>query len=111
MAVLGALCLFTLTPEGIPNRRRQPLVADLLGPADSPYTARQMGYDLRRLARKRLIRRVEGKLCYTLTPYGWRVALFLTKLPGRVIRPGLQALAPHLTAQASPPLRRAFCGG
>lgn len=37
-----------------------------------------------------------------------RLALFLTKLSGRVIRPGLQALDPHLTAQAPPPLRRAF---
>jgi len=108
MAVLGALCLFALAPEGITNRRLQPLVADLLGPADSPYTSRQMGYDLRRLARKGLIRRVEGKLCYTLTPYGRRVALFLTKLYGRVIRPGLQALDLRLVAQASPPLRTAF---
>lgn len=108
MALLGALCLFALTPEGITNRRLHPLVADLLGPTDAPYTSRQMGYDLRRLARKGLIRRVEGKLCYTLTPYGRRVAVFLTKLYGRLIRPGLQALDPHLTAQAPPPLRRAF---
>lgn len=108
MALLGALCLFALTPEGITNRRLQPLVADLLGGQERPYTSRQMGYDLRRLARKGLIRRVTGKLCYTLTPYGRRVALFLTKLYGRLIRPGLQALDPHLTAQAPPPLRRAF---
>jgi hypothetical protein len=38
-----------------------------------------MGYDLRLLAGKGFIARVDGKLCYALTPYGWRTALFLTK--------------------------------
>ncbi len=42
------------------------------------------------------------------TPYGRRVALFLTKLYGCIIRPGLQALDSHLTAQAPPPLQKAF---
>jgi Mn-dependent DtxR family transcriptional regulator len=55
-------------------------MADLLGVAPAAYTPRQMGYDLQRLGRKGLIQRVEGKLCYTLTSHGRRVALFLTKL-------------------------------
>ncbi len=41
-------------------------------------------------------------------PYGRRVALFLTKLYGCVIRPGLQTLDSHRAAQAAPPLRKAF---
>jgi hypothetical protein len=106
-AVLAALCLFALTPEGLTNRRLRPLVAQLLAGPDDGYTARQMGYDLRRLARKGFIARVHGKLCYTLTPYGRRTALFLTKVHARVLRPGLQALDPHTLSTAPPPLRRA----
>ncbi|MGH7752144.1 MAG: hypothetical protein ACREN5_04955, partial [Gemmatimonadales bacterium] len=105
-ALLGALCLFVTTPEGVTNGRLRPLVAQLLGVPPDQYTARQMGYDLRRLARKGLLRRVDGKLCYTLTPFGRRVALFLTKVYARVIRPGLQALDLRITSQG--PLRTAF---
>jgi hypothetical protein len=108
MALLGALCLFACAPEGITNGRLRPMVAELLGGADPAYSARQMGYDLRRLLRKGLVRRVPGKLCYVLTPTGRRTALFLTKVYARVLRPGLQALATRITAQAPPPLRTAF---
>ena len=107
-ALLGALCSFACTPDGIVNGRLRPVVAQLLGVGAEAYSARQMGYDLRRLARKGLIRRVPGKLCYTVTPFGRRVALFLTKVHARVLRPGLQAFDEHLTAHAPPPLRRAF---
>lgn len=67
-----------------------------------------MGYDLRRPARKGLIQRVEGKLCYSLTPLGRRAALFLTKLYARAHRPGPQALDSQIPSQAPPPLRRAL---
>jgi hypothetical protein len=107
-ALLGALCLFATAPEGITNGRLRPAVAQLLGVPPVQYTARQMGYDLRRLARKGLLRRVDGKLCYTLTPFGRRVALFLTKLHARVLRPGLQALDLQISARVPPPLRMAF---
>jgi hypothetical protein len=107
-ALLAALCLFSCAPEGITNGRLRPLVAQLLGVPDRAYTARQMGYDLRRLARKGLIRRVPGHLCYTLTSFGRRTALFLSKVHARVLRPGLQALDPHLVSHAPPPLRTAF---
>jgi hypothetical protein len=36
------------------------------------------------------------------------VALFLTTLHARVLRPGLQALALQITAQVPPPLRTPF---
>src|SRR5262249_27217566 len=101
-------CLFVTAPEGFTNGRVRPQVAQLLGVPPAQYTARQMGYDLRRLARKRLLQRVDGKLCYTLTPLGCRVALFLTKLHARDLRPGLQAFDPHITAKVPPPLRTAF---
>ena len=108
MALLGALCLFVGAPEGLTNGRLRPLVAQLLGVPDHQYTARQMGYDLRRLARKRLLRRVPGRLCYSLTPFGRRAALFLTKVHARVLRPGLQALDTRIVAHAPPRLRVLF---
>ena len=108
MALLGALCMFAGAPEGLCNERLRPVVAQLRGVADAEYTARQMGYDLRRLLRKGLLQRVPGKLRYVLTPTGRRTALFLTKVYARVLRPGLQALDTRITAQAPPPLRTAF---
>jgi hypothetical protein len=107
-ALLGALCLFVLTPEGITNRRLRPQVAQLLGVEEDQYTARQMGYDLRRLKRKGLIQPVGRQLCYTLTPQGRRVALFLTKVHARILRPGFQALDLRITSEAPPPLRMAY---
>ena len=50
---------------------------------------------------------LSGSTWYT-APYGQRVALSRIKLYGRIIRPGLQALDSHLTAQAPPPLQKAF---
>lgn len=67
-----------------------------------------MGYDLRHLARKSLIVRVNGTLSYTLTPYGRRTALFLTKVYARVLRPGFQALDPRHVSHAPPRLRTAL---
>jgi hypothetical protein len=107
-ALLAALCLFALAPGEITNRRLRPLVAQLLGVPEGQYTARQMGYDLRRLKRKGLIAPVAGKLAYSLTPDGRRVALFLTKVQARILRPGLQALDLQLVSQAPPPLRDAY---
>jgi hypothetical protein len=43
-----------------------------------------------------------------LTPYGRRVALFLTKGHARLLRPGLQALDLNFTAQAPPVLPSTF---
>jgi hypothetical protein len=107
-ALLQALCLFALTPAGITNRRLRPLVAQLLGVPDGQYTARQMGYDLRRLTRKELLERRPGTLSYALTPWGRRVALFLTKLHARVLRPGLQAIDPRIPCDAPPAVRIAM---
>jgi len=106
-ALLAALCLFALAPGEVSNRRLRPPVAQLRGVPAGQYTARQMGYDLRRLTRKGLLAPGAGKLCYPLTPYGRRVALFLTKAQARILRPGLQALDLQLASQAPPPLRDA----
>jgi len=104
-ALLGAICHFLWTADGLTNAGLRPLVASLLG---TSYTTRQMGYDLRRLVRKGLIARLDGQKRYVLTPHGRRVALFLTTVHARVIRPGLQALDLSFAAEAPPALRTTF---
>lgn len=104
-ALLGALCHFGFTVDGIRARELRPLVARLLA---TPYGPRQMTYDLRRLRRKGLLQRLDRTQRYVLTPHGRRVALFLTKVHGRILRPGLHALDLTIAPAAPPPLRRAF---
>jgi hypothetical protein len=104
-ALLNALCHVLWTADGLTNTQLRPLVASLLG---APYGTRQMGYDLRRLSRKGLVKPLEGQKRYVLTPYGRRVALFLTKVHARVLRPGFQALDLNFIPQAPPPLRTTF---
>jgi hypothetical protein len=75
-ALLNALCHFLWIADGLTNAQRRPLVASLLG---TPYTTRQMRYDLRRLLLKGMLTRLDHKNRYVLTPCGRRVALFLTR--------------------------------
>jgi hypothetical protein len=104
-AVLNALCHFVWSADGLTNAHLRPLIASLLG---TPYTTRQMGYDLRRLTRKGLVKRLDHHNRYVLTPYGRRVALFLTKVHARVLRPGLQAVDLTFTSLVPPRLRTTF---
>lgn len=59
---------------------------------DAPYTSRQATYDLRRLRRKGLIRRLPQSQRYQLTPLGRTVAVLFSKTYGRVLSPGLAIL-------------------
>jgi hypothetical protein len=101
MALVGALCVNLHAVNGMTNRSLRALVAGLLG---DPYSTAQMTYDLRRLRLKGLIRRLEHRNRYLLTPDGIRVALFYTKLHDRLLRPLLAADYPP----APPELRRAL---
>jgi hypothetical protein len=101
MALLMALCLFLHVPEGFNNRRLRQQVARLLGVGMAEYTAAKMGYDLRRLRRKGLIHRPVGCNQYSITPYGMRAAVFLTKVYNRVLRPG-EAAIESLDEEAPP---------
>ena len=62
----------------------------------------------RGLPPKGLLKRLDHQKRHVLTPYGRRVALFLTKVHARILRPGRQALDLNFTAQVRPPLRRTF---
>jgi hypothetical protein len=93
MSLLAALTLFVHSTCGFRHRDVRPQVADLLG---AEYTAHQMSYDLHRLRLKGIIWRVPHSHRYLLTPYGCKVALFLTRLHARVFRPGFAALDPSV---------------
>jgi hypothetical protein len=84
MALTGALCCFVHAIAGFTNQSLRGLVAGLLG---RDYSRSQMTYDLRRLRLHGLIERIPRTNTYVLTPDGVRVALFYTKVHGRLLRP------------------------
>ena len=95
MSLLAALCLFVHLPEGFRNRQLRVHVGALMGLRPGEYTPAQMSYDLRRLRLKGIICRRPGTTRYTLTPYGLRVSLFVTRLHARLLRPGFAAIEPN----------------
>jgi hypothetical protein len=101
MALAGALCILLNRVVGFNHRSLRAQVAGLLA---APYSAAQMSYDLTRLRRKGLIRRLPRSNTYVLTPDGVRFALFYTKVHDRLLVPLLAADQPP----ASPQLRQAL---
>lgn len=98
VAVLAALVGFCNLIEGFTNRQLATRTSQFLG---APYTSRQATYDLRRLNRKGLIRRLRKKHRYMLTPTGRGVAVLFTKTYGRVLSPGLALFDPALPPQVA----------
>ena len=103
LALLAALTSFVPNAFGFRHSDLRSHVADLLG---TDYSSSQMSYDLRRLRLKGMIWRVPNSHRYLLTPYGRKVALFLTRLHARVFRPAFAALDPKLPI--SSPLAQAL---
>jgi hypothetical protein len=92
MALLACLCTFEHLIDGFTNRTLRTLIAELI----PDYNARRMTYDLRRLRRKGLIRRLPRSNRYELTSTGRRTAVFLTKTYTRIVNPSLAELDPSL---------------
>ena len=92
-AVFATLVGFCFLLAGFTNGQLVQRVSALL---NKRYTARQATYDLRRLKRKGLIRRVAKANRYRLTPLGRGVAVLFTKTYGRVLAPGLALVDPAL---------------
>jgi len=66
-----------------------------------------VSYQLRFLRLHGLIERLPHSFRYRVTPFGFRAALFFTRLYNRLLRPGLAAAIPALRA-VDAPLKRAF---
>ncbi|MDQ6805575.1 MAG: winged helix-turn-helix transcriptional regulator [Actinomycetota bacterium] len=92
MALLSCLCSFTHLIAGLTNRTLREQIAELI----PGYSRSQMTYDLRRLRRKGLIRRVPKSQRYELTEYGRTIAVFFTKTYVRILNPSLAELDPTL---------------
>ncbi len=106
MALLACLCSFQHLFAGLTNRTLRPQIAELIG----GYTQGQMTYDLRRLRRKGLIRRIPKSQRYELTAFGRRTAVFFTKTYVRIVNPSLAELDPQLPEEIAhqSPIARAW---
>jgi hypothetical protein len=91
-ALLTALCVFRLLPNGFTNRDLRTHLAPLLGKHFEDMTSGQTSYDLRRLRAHGLIIRIPRTHRYEITDSGLRHALFLTRLHNRFLRTGLAEL-------------------
>jgi len=94
-ALLSALLAFRLLPCGFANHELRALLAPLLGLNPDHFTQGQMTYHLRRLRLHGLIERIPDTHRYQVTEFGWRVALFFTRVYSRIIRPGLAQVLPN----------------
>src|ERR1700682_5924561 len=103
-ALLAALPLFPLQPNGFANKDLRTLTAELRAVPAKQVTAGQMTYDLRRLRARGLIARIPHTHRYTITDQGLHTAMFLSAVPDRFLPTGLAPLNDHAT---SPPLRAA----
>jgi hypothetical protein len=102
-ALLSALVVFRLLPDGFTNRDLRGLVGQLLGKDPRQMSAGQITYDLRRLRAHGLITRLPHTHRYHVTDTGLHHALFLTRAHDRLLRTGLAQLTdpepgPLLTA-------------
>jgi len=108
MALLSALCLFCLLHEGFTNAQLREHVAQLLGEDPSRYSPGRMTYDLRRLKLHGLIRKVHRSYRWEVTDEGMRIALFVTKVYARLLRPGLSAVRKSHGTRCDRPAIRAL---
>jgi hypothetical protein len=106
-ALLQAIVLFRQLAEGFRAAHLRAHLAALAGRDPQSISQGAMTYQLRRLRLHGLIERLPNSFRYRVTEFGWRAALFLTRLYNRLLRPGLAAAIPALRAIPTP-LKRAF---
>jgi len=103
-ALLAALLIFRLQPNGFTNHDLRTVTAELRSLTPDAVTTGQMTYDLRRLRLHGLIERLPHTHRYQLTDTGLHTAMFLTRVHDRLLPTGLARLAQRPRGQ---PLRRA----
>jgi hypothetical protein len=92
-ALLTALPMFRLQPNGFTNHDLRPLIAQLRGLPPEEITVGQMTYDLRRLRHHGLVTRIPHTHRYQVTDTGLSTARFLSAIHDRLLPTGLS----HLT--------------
>ena len=91
-ALLAAIAIDRLQPDGFANRDLRAHLAPLLGLPPEHFTPGRMSYDLRRLRLHGIIQRIPHTHRYQPTARGWRIAVFFTHST-RFLRTGLAELA------------------
>ena len=91
-ALLQALLVHRLLPNGFTNRDLRTLVATLLGATTEDITAGKMTYDLRRLRVHGLITRIPRTRRYQVTDAGLQDALLFTHAHDHLLRTALAEL-------------------
>jgi len=102
-----AIILFRQLAEGFRSADLRRHVAALSGRDPDAVSQGAATYQLRRLRLHGLIERLPNSFRYRVTEFGFRAALFFTRLYNRLLRPGLAAVLPALRA-VDAPLKRAF---
>src|SRR6266705_2255494 len=106
-ALWHAIIMFRQLAEGFRSADLRHYVAALSGRDPNAISQGAMTYQLRRLRLHGLIERLPNSFRYRVTDFGFRAALFFTRLYNRLLRPGLAAALPTLHA-ADGPLKQAF---
>ncbi len=106
-ALWHAIILFRQLAAGFRAADLRYHLAALAGCDPQAISQGAITYQLRRLRLHGLIERLPHSFRYRVTPFGFRAALFFTRLYNRLLRPGLAAAIPALRA-ADAPLKRAF---
>jgi len=102
-----AIILFRQLAEGFRAADLRRHLAALSGTDPDKLSQGAITYQLRRLRLHRFIERLPHSFRYQVTEFGFRAALFLTRVYNRVLRPGLAAALPALRATDTP-LKAAF---
>ena len=100
-ALLSALVVFRLLPHGFAASEFRAHLAPLLGLTPAALTPGRLTYDLRRLRLHGLIARIPKTHRYQVTPFGFRLALFVTRVHARIFRPGVALLTPEIAHDRS----------
>ena len=96
-ALLSALLIFRLQPDGFNNRDLRTITAQLRGLAPELASPGAMTYDLRRLRTHGLIKKIPHTHRYQVTDVGLHTAMFLTRIHDRLLPTGLAHLAQQTT--------------
>jgi DNA-binding HxlR family transcriptional regulator len=88
------MILFQQLPEGFRAADLRRHLAALSAPDPEAISQGAITYQLRRLRLHGLIERLPHSFRYRVTAFGFRAALFFTRLYNRLLRPGLAASNP-----------------
>lgn len=105
--IWSAIILFRLQANGFRASDLRQHLAALSGNNPDDISQGAVTYQLRRLRLHGVIEREAHSFRYRVTSFGFRAALFFTRVHNRILRPGLAAALPEHSA-VDAPLKRAF---